>query len=239
LAILWKEEKVMSDNMQVLGREGSLSTTQNRVLRNTYALLGVSMIPTVIGAYVGLNMNFGWMAMHPFIFMIGFMAAMFGMFKLIAINQNSGLGVWLLLGVTFLFGIMLGPILQYALHVRNGAQIIGLAAAGTGITFLSLAAIASSPARDFSSIGKFLFIGLILAIVGNLANLYFQLPAVSLAISGVSVLIFSGYILFDVNQIVRGGQTNYVMATLSLYLDIYNLFVNLLNILLSVLGNRD
>ncbi len=229
----------MSDNMQVLGREDSLSTTQNRVLRNTYALLGLSMIPTVIGAYVGLQMNFSWMAMHPFMFAIGFMAAMFGIFKLIAVNQNSGVGVWLLLGMTFLFGIMLGPILQFALHISNGAEIIGLAAAGTGITFLSLAGIASSPARDFSSIGKFLFIGLILAIVAGLANLYFQIPALSLAISGISVLIFSGYILYDVNQIVRGGQTNYVMATLNLYLDIYNLFVNLLQILLSILGNRD
>jgi modulator of FtsH protease len=228
----------MSD-MQVLGREGSLSDTQNRVLSNTYALLGLSMVPTVIGAYVGLQMNFGFVAEHPFIFGIGFLAVMFGMFKLIAINQNSSVGVWLLLAMTFAFGIMLGPILQHALHLRNGAEIVGLAAAGTGITFLTLAGIGSSPARDFSGIGKFLFIGLILAIVASLANLYFQIPALSLAISGVSVLIFSGYILYDVNQIVRGGQTNYVMATLSLYLDVYNLFVNLLNILMALLGNRD
>lgn len=228
----------MSD-MQVLGREGNVSDTQNRVLRNTYALLGLSMIPTVIGAYVGLQMNFGFLAAHPFIFAIGFLAVMFGMFKLIAVNQNSSIGVWLLLAMTFVFGIMLGPILQYALHLRNGAEIVGLAAAGTGITFLTLAGIGSSPARDFSSIGKFLMVGLILVIVAGLANLYFQIPALSLAISGVSVLVFSAYILYDVNQIVRGGQTNYVMATLSLYLDVYNLFVNLLNILLALLGNRD
>ncbi len=228
----------MSD-MQVLGRESNVSTAQNRVLRNTYALLGLSMVPTVIGAYVGMQMNFGFMAAHPFIFAIGFMAVMFGMFKLIAVNQNSGVGVWLLLAMTFVFGVMLGPILQFALHLRNGAEIVGLAAAGTGITFLSLAAIGSSPARDLSGMGKFLMIGLILAIVAGLANMFFQIPALSLAISGVSVLIFSGYILYDVNQIVRGGQTNYVMATLNLYLDIYNLFVNLLNILLALLGNRD
>src|SRR4051812_34346595 len=101
----------MSD-MQVLGREGNVSDTQNRVLRNTYALLGLSMIPTVIGAYVGLQMNFGFLAAHPFIFSIGFLAVMFGMFKLIAVNQNSSIGVWLLLAMTFVFGIMLGPILQ-------------------------------------------------------------------------------------------------------------------------------
>ncbi|HAJ71072.1 MAG TPA: hypothetical protein DCO68_03240 [Methylophilaceae bacterium] len=229
----------MSDNMQVLGREGTLSTTQNKVLRNTYALLGLSMIPTVIGAYLGLQMNFSWMAGHPFMFMIGYFAVMFGMFKLIAVNQNSGLGVWLLLGVTFLFGLMLGPILQVALHLANGTQIVGLAAAGTGITFLSLAAIASSPARDFGYLGKFLFIGLILMIVASIANIFLHIPAMSLALSAVSVLIFSGYILYDVNQIVRGGQTNYVMATLNLYLDIYNIFVNLLNILMSVMGSRD
>lgn len=228
----------MSD-MQVLGREGNVSDTQNRVLRNTYALLGLSMIPTVIGAYVGLQMNFGFLAAHPFIFAIGFLAVMFGMFKLIAVNQNSSIGVWLLLAMTFAFGIMLGPILQYALHLRNGAEIVGLAAAGTGITFLTLAGIGSSPARDFSGIGKFLMVGLVLVIVAGLANLYFQIPVLSLAISGVSVFIFSAYILYDVNQIVRGGQTNYVMATLNLYLDVYNLFVNLLNILLALLGNRD
>jgi modulator of FtsH protease len=229
----------MLDDMQVLGREGTLSTTQNKVLRNTYALLGLSMIPTVIGAFLGLQMNFSWMASHPFMFFIGYMVVMFGMFKLIAVNQNSSLGVVLLLGVTFLFGLMLGPILQVALHLSNGTEIIGLAAAGTGITFLSLAAIASSPARDFSYLGKFLFIGLILMILASVANIFLNIPAMSLALSGVSIMIFSGYILYDVNQIVRGGQTNYVMATLSLYLDIYNIFVNLLNILMSVMGNRD
>ena len=229
----------MLDDMQVLGREGSVSTVQNKVLRNTYALLGLTMIPTVIGAYLGIHMNFSMMAGHPFMFMIGYFAVMFGMFKLIAVNQNSSLGVWLLLGTTFLFGLMLGPILQVALHLSNGGQIVALAAAGTGVTFLSLAAIASSPARDFGYMSKFLFIGLILAIVASIANIFLHIPAMSLAISGISILIFSGYILYDVNQIVRGGQTNYVMATLNLYLDVYNIFVNLLNILMSVMGNRD
>jgi modulator of FtsH protease len=229
----------MLDDMQVLGREGSVSTAQNKVLRNTYALLGLTMIPTVIGAYFGTHMNFSMMAGHPFMFMIGYFAVMFGMFKLIAVNQNSGLGVWLLLGTTFLFGLMLGPILQVALHLSNGGQIVALAAAGTGVTFLSLAAIASSPARDFGYLGKFLFIGLIVMLLASIANMFFHIPAMSLALSGVSTLIFSGYILYDVNQIVRGGQTNYVMATLNLYLDVYNIFVNLLNILMSVMGGRD
>jgi modulator of FtsH protease len=229
----------MFDNTPVLGRSESAQMVTNKVLRNTYALLGLSLIPTVIGAYFGLQIDFSFIALHPFIFGIGYLAVMFGMFKLIDANKNSSVGVWLLLGVTFLFGLMLGPILQHALHLSNGGQIVGLAAAGTGITFLSLAAIASSPARDFNYLGKFLFIGLILAIIASLANAFLHIPVLSLAISGISVIIFSGYILYDVNQIVRGGQTNYVMATLNLYLDIYNIFVNLLNILMSLMGNRD
>jgi len=227
----------MFDDVQVIGRSTNAADIQNRVLRNTYALLGLTMIPTMIGAYFGLQMNFGFMAAHPFIFAIGFMVVMFGMFKLIASNQNSAAGVWLLLAMTFIFGLLLGPILQAALHFSNGAEIIGLAAAGTGVTFLSLAAVASSPARDFSGLGKFLFVGLILVLVASLANMFFHFDPAHLMISSISVLIFSGYILYDVNQIVRGGQTNYVIATLSLYLDIYNLFVNLLSILMSLMGN--
>ena len=195
------------------------------------------MVPTIIGAFLGLQMNFGFMAQHPFMFAIGFFVVMFAMFQLIAANQNSSVGVWLLLAMTFVFGLLLGPILQVALHLRNGAEIVGLAAAGTGVTFLSLAAIASSPARDFSGLGKFLFVGLILVLLASLANAFFHFDPAHLMISGVSVLIFSGYILYDVNQIVRCGQTNYVMATLAIYLDIYNLFVNLLSILMSLMGN--
>jgi len=227
----------MIDDVQVISRGSTVADTQNRVLRNTYALLGLSMIPTIIGAFFGLQMNFSFMAQHPFMFAIGFFAVMFGMFQLIAAKQNSPAGVWLLLAMTFVFGLLLGPILQVALHLQNGAEIVGLAAAGTGVTFLSLAAIASSPARDFSGLGKFLFIGLILVLLASLANAFFHFDPAHLMISGVSVLIFSGYILYDVNQIVRGGQTNYVMATLAIYLDIYNLFVNLLTILMSLMGN--
>ncbi len=227
----------MFDDVQVISRGGSVAEIQNRVLRNTYALLGLSMVPTIIGAFLGLQMNFGFMAQHPFMFAIGFFVVMFAMFQLIAANQNSSVGVWLLLAMTFVFGLLLGPILQVALHLRNGAEIVGLAAAGTGVTFLSLAAIASSPARDFSGLGKFLFVGLILVLLASLANAFFHFDPAHLMISGVSVLIFSGYILYDVNQIVRGGQTNYVMATLAIYLDIYNLFVNLLSILMSLMGN--
>lgn len=229
----------MSDNMQVLGREGSLSTTQNKVLRNTYALLGLTMIPTVVGALVGLSMNFSFAAQHPIMFALGSLAVMFGLFFGIQANRNSSIGVVLLLVLTGVMGLMLGPILQYALHFSNGGQLVGLAAAGTGIIFLTLAGIATTTKKDFSFMGKFLMVGIILLIVASLANLFFQIPALTLALSGAAVLLFSGFILYDVSRIVQGGETNYVMATLALYLDIYNLFTNLLQLLLAFTGGDD
>ena len=120
----------MSDNIQVLSRDASANVAQNRVLRNTYALLGLSLIPTAIGAMLGMQMNFSFMAQHPIIFTLGFFAVMFVLFQAIAANQNRALGIWLLLGMTFLFGLMLGPILQVAFALRNGAEIVGLACRG-------------------------------------------------------------------------------------------------------------
>ncbi|PKO53448.1 MAG: hypothetical protein CVU27_01530 [Betaproteobacteria bacterium HGW-Betaproteobacteria-20] len=228
----------MSENIQVLGREGTL-TTQNKVLRNTYALLGLTLIPTVIGAFIGMSMNFGFAALHPFMFAIGAMAVMYGMFAAISANRNSSLGVVLLLGLTFLLGLLLGPILQHALHLRNGAQIVGLAAGGTGIIFLTLAGIATTTKKDFSFMGKFLLIGIILLIVASLANIFLQIPAMTLALSAVGVILFSGFILYDVSRIVNGGETNYIMATLGLYLSIYNLFTSLLHLLMGLMGSND
>jgi FtsH-binding integral membrane protein len=152
--------------------------------------------------------------------------------------RNSAWGVVALLGFTFLAGLFLGPILQFALHLKNGAQLIGMAAVGTGIIFGSLATLATVSKRDFSFMGKFLFIGLIMLIVASLANLFLQIPAMQLTIAAIAVLIFSGFILFDVSRIVRGGETNYVMATLALYLDVYNLFINLLQLLMAFAGDR-
>jgi modulator of FtsH protease len=234
---LIERETAMFEDAKVINSGMSIGDIQNKVLRNTYALLGLSMIPTLIGAYLGLHVDFSFMRLHPFIFSIGFLVVMFGMFQLISSNRNSVVGVWMLLATTFVFGLMLGPILQVALHLSNGAEIVGLAAAGTGITFLTLSGIASSPARDFSGLGQFLFVGLILVIIASLANMFFHFDPAHLVISAISVLIFSGYILYDVNQIVRGGETNYIMATLNIYLDIYNLFVNLLSILMTLMGN--
>jgi modulator of FtsH protease len=229
----------MFDEMQVIGRSESAQLVTNKVLRNTYALLGLSLIPTVIGAFIGMSMDFVFAQQHPFIFAIGAMAVLYGMFAAISANRNSSVGVVLLLGVTFLLGIMLGPILQHALHLRNGGQIVGLAAGGTGIIFLTLAGIATTTKKDFSFMGKFLMVGIILLIVASLANIFFQIPAMALALSAIGVLIFSGFILYDVSRIVNGGETNYVMATLGLYMSIYNLFTSLLQLLGGTMGSRD
>tara|TARA_B110000259_G_C14026197_1_gene404796 strand:- start:2531 stop:3217 length:687 start_codon:yes stop_codon:yes gene_type:complete len=228
----------MQNNINIASNTPSALAT-NKVLRNTYALLGVSLFPTVIGALMGMSMSWGFAASSPILFMIMTLGGIFGMFFLIQKNKNSSLGVVFLLVLTFLLGLMLGPILQVAFSLSNGGQIVSLAAGGTGAIFLVLAGIAQTSKRDFSFMGKFLMIGLIMLILASLANMFFQVPAASLAISAIAVMIFSGFILYDVNRIVRGGETNYIMATLALYLNIYNLFVNLLYLLMALMGNRD
>jgi modulator of FtsH protease len=229
----------MQPELRMASQTTELALAANKVLRNTYLLLGLSMIPTVIGAAIGINLNFSFMAQSPFMGFIVMLAVMFGLFWGISKNRDNGLGVVLMLGLTFFMGLMLGPILQAALHLRNGAQLVGIAAGGTGVIFFSLATIATVTKKDFSFMGKFLFIGLILLIVASLANMFFQIPVMQLTISAIAVLIFSGFILFDVSRVVTGGETNYVMATLAIYLDIYNLFVNLLSLLMALTGERD
>ena len=218
---------------------GSLATEQNRVLRNTYMMLALTMIPTVIGAFVGMTINFSFMAQHPILSSLLMFGAMMGMMFAVTALRDSVWGIAALLGFTLLAGVFLGPILQVALNLKNGAQLVGMAAGGTGIIFGSLATLATVTKKDFSFMGKFLFIGLIMLIVASLANMFFQVPALSLTISAIAVMIFSAYILFDVSRIVNGGETNYVMATLALYLDIYNLFINLLSLLMAFSGERD
>lgn len=211
----------------------------NKVLRNTYMMLALTMIPTVIGAFIGMSTNFSFMAQHPIVFSLLMFAVMMGLMFGVSALRNSVWGIVALLGFTLVAGFFLGPILQVALHLKNGAQLVGMAAGGTGIIFGSLATLATVTKRDFSFMGKFLFIGVILLIIASFANMFFQIPALALTISAIAVLIFSAYILFDISQIVNGGETNYVMATMGLYLDIYNIFINLLNLLMAFSGERD
>jgi len=218
---------------------GVLVTEQNKVLRNTYLMLSLTMIPTVIGALIGSSLDLSFMAESPILSSLLMFGAMMAMLFAVTALRNSVWGIAALLGFTFVAGVFLGPILQVALHLKNGAQLVGMAAAGTGIIFFSLATVATVTKKDYSFMGKFLFIGLILLIVASLANLFFQIPALSLTVSAIAVMIFSAYILYDVSQIVHGGETNYVMATLGLYLNIYNLFINLLQLLMAFAGDRE
>lgn len=218
---------------------GELAVVRNKVLRNTYGLLGLTMIPTVIGALAGMSTNFTFLAQFPIMGPLLMFAAMMGLMFAVSATRNSVWGIVLLLAFTFVAGWWLGPMLQYALHFRNGAQLIGVAAAGTGVIFFTLAGIATVTRKDFGFMQNFLFVGLVLLVIASIANLFFAIPAASLAISAVAILLFSGYILYDVSRIIHGGETNYVMATLALYLDIYNIFVHLLNLLLALSGQRD
>jgi len=212
---------------------------QQRVLRNTYLLLALSLIPTAIGALVGVNLNFGFMRASPIVSSIVLLAVIYGMFFAIEKNRDSGLGVALLLALTLFLGILLGPILQVAAGFRNGGQLIALAAGGTAVVFFAMAGIATVSKRDFGFMTNFLMVGGIVIMLAVVANIFFQSPGMSLAICGALVLFSSAMILWQVSQIVRGGETNYISATLTLYMSIYNLFTSLLQILMALSGNRD
>ena len=230
----------MQTPFQVTGQATQeVALQQNRVLRNTYLLLALSMIPTVVGAFIGVKMGFSLFPGSPVLSFMVFIGIAFAFIWGIERTKNSGVGVALLLGFTFFMGLMLAGILRAALGFSNGGVLIATAAGGTGAIFFTLAGIATVTKKDFSFLGKFLFVGLVIMILASLANMFFAVPAMALTISAVGVLIFSGYILYDISRIVTGGETNYISATLSVYLDIYNLFVHLLNLLMLLSGRRD
>lgn len=209
---------------------------RNRVLRNTYWLLALSMIPTVLGAAIGVM--FGVPIPRGFLGALLFMGIAFGFFFAIEKNKHSGLGVALLLGFTFFMGLMLTPLLQRTLGFANGGTLIMTAFGGTGAIFASLAAYATVTKRDFSMMGKWLFAAVIILVLASIANIFLGMSALSIVISVLVIAVFSAYILFDVQQIVNGGETNYISATLALYLDVYNIFTALLN-LLGLAGDRE
>lgn len=213
------------------------AVVQNRVLRNTYTLLAISMIPTVLGAWLALKLNL-FATMSPMMSTIVFLVGAFGLMFMVEKNRHSAAGVGFLLLFTFFMGLMLSRLLAVVLHMSNGADIITMAFGGTAVIFAAMATIASTTKRDFSFLGKALFMGLIVVILASLANIFFAMPALTLAISVAASVIFSLFILFDVQRIVNGGETNYISATLALYLDIYNLFTSLLQIF-GILGSDD
>ncbi|MGC4061770.1 MAG: Bax inhibitor-1/YccA family protein [Aquabacterium sp.] len=210
-----------------------------RVLRNTYALLALSMVPTVLGAWLGVAMGFSFFAGSPMIGFLLFMGIAFGFFFAIEKFKNSGLGVLLLLGFTFFMGLMLSRLIGQALGLSNGARLISLAFGGTGLVFVGMAALASSTKRDLSGMGKWLFMGMIVILVAGIANIWLQLPALHLAIATMAVAVFSAFIAYDLKRVIDGGETNYVTATLAIYLDVYNVFTSLLQLLMALGGAGD
>ena len=219
---------------------GVATGDQNKVLRNTYWLLALSMLPTIAGALFGMSLDFAaFYKASPIAAPLLTLAAMFGMLFLVQALRNSSWGVLAVFGFTFVSGMMLAPTLQYAAHLKNGGQLVALSGGMTAAVFFVMATIATVSKRDFSFMGKFLMIGVVLLIIASIANLFLQVPALAVTVSAVAVLIFSAFLLYDVSSIVRGGQTNYIMATVSLFLDILNIFMSLLNLLMMFSGQRD
>ena len=209
----------------------TLVVSRNKVLRNTYLMLALTLIPTMVGAMLGINLSFAFMRASPLMSALGMMAVIYGLFFAVEKNRNNSLGVALLLGLTFVMGVLLGPLLQVALKLSNGAQLVGVAAGGTAITFFVLAGIASSGKRDFSNLSKFLTVGAVV--------LFLQLPALHLTLCAGFILFSSALILYQVNDVVNGGETSYVSATLSIYVSLYNIFTSLLQLLMAFGGERD
>lgn len=230
----------MNQNLQrIYGTTGDAVVVRNRVLRNTYWLLALSMIPTVLGAWIGVELNFSFFSGSPVIGFMLFLAIAFGFFYAIEKTKNSGLGVAVLLGFTFFMGLMLSRLIGQILGFSNGASLIMTAFGGTATIFAAMATIATVSRRDFSGMGKWLFAGVLVLLVAALANAFLQLPALYLAVSVLAIAIFSAYILYDVQQVINGGETNYISATLAIYLDVYNIFTNLLALLGIFGGERD
>jgi modulator of FtsH protease len=216
-----------------------LATQQHRVLRNTYLLLALSLIPTVIGAAIGTNIDMSFMRTSPIVSFIAVLAFFYGGIWLIEKNRDSSMGVVYLLGFTFFMGLLLGPLLAKVGGLRNGSQLVMLAAGGTAAVFFGMSALASSTKRDFSKLSGFLTVGAIVIMLAVVANLFFQSPLLHIVLLAGFVVLSSVMILWQINEVVRGGETNYISATLSLYISIYNLFSSLLQLLGIVGGDRD
>ena len=213
-------------------------SSSHRVLRNTYLLLAVTLIPTIIGAALGANLDLSFMRSSPVLSFFAVLGIFYGWIFMIEKNRNSSMGVMLLLGFTLFMGLLLGPLLQKVLGFRNGVQLVMLAAGGTAAIFAVMAGVASTTKRDLSGLGNFLMVGTIVIMLAVIANVFFQSPVLHLVLLGGFVLISSLLILWQVNAIVTGGETNYISAALSIYISIYNLFSSLLQ-LLGIGGGSD
>ncbi len=216
----------MNQHVTTLGRsQSSAVSTTNKVVRNTYMLLSMTLAFAALTAGTAMALNLP----HPgiIITLVGF----YGLLFLTTKFRDSGLGIAFVFALTGFMGYTLGPILSAHLAMPNGHETVMLALGGTGAVFLGLSAYAVVSRKDFGFMGGFLAVGILVAFLAGLAAIFFQVPALSLAVSAAFMLLASGLILFETSQIIHGGETNYVMATVSLYVSIYNLFVSLLSLL--------
>jgi modulator of FtsH protease len=240
------ELKPIRTNNQGIGRglpygaggEAVAGVQGQKVLRNTYMLLALTMVPTVIGAWIGMQTAAVIMA-SPIVSTLVLLGAVIGLQFAIAANRNNGFGVALLLLMTGLLGWWLGPILNVALSMQNGMTLVGYAAVGTGVIFFGMGAIAATTKRDLSFMGKFLFVGMIALLLAMLANMFLQIPALALTLSTMVIVLFSLFLVYDLQRIMRGGETNYIMAATGVYISLWAIFAHLLNLLLALAGERD
>jgi len=204
----------------------------NKLIKNTYTLLSMTLLFSAVMA--GVSMAIG--VQSPMVNLLCVGGAFLLMWLVLPRTANSVKGLWTIFAITGLLGFGLGPILSVYLALANGPQIVMTAFGGTGVIFLGLSGYVLTTRKDFSFLGGFLVVGLLMVLVAALANIFFEMPALSLAISSIVILIMSGLILYDTSRMINGGETNYIMATIGLYLSIYNIFVNLLA-LLGIMGD--
>ena len=209
-----------------LSRPATSVVATNRLIRNTYSLLALTLLFS--GLTAGLSMV---LAMPPMAYLFCIGGALVLVWFVLPRAARSANGLWVVFGITGLLGFGLGPILSLYLALPNGSSVVMTALGGTGVIFLALSGYALTTRRDFSFLGGFLFTGFIVVLVAIIANLFLQIPVLSLVISAVVILIMSGFILFDTSRMVNGGETNYILATVSLYLSIFNIFIHLLHLL--------
>jgi modulator of FtsH protease len=221
------------DNITVVSRQQESVLSTNKVLRNTYMLLSMTFLFSALMAYVGLAVHAR--PLNPLLFIVG----VYGLMFLTQALRNSIWGLVSTFAFTGLLGYGLAPMLQFYLTAfSNGGEIIATALGGTGVIFFALSAYTITTKKDFSYLGGFLFIGVMIALLAMIGGIFFNIPGLNLAISALFVLISSGMILFQTSMIINGGERNYIMATITLFVSIYNLFVSLLQ-LLGAFGGRD
>ena len=201
-------------------------------------LLALSMVPTVLGAWLGVATGFS-RAMSPGISAIVFLVGAFGLIYGIEKTKNTAAGVPMLLAFTFFMGLMLARMLSFVLGFKNGTGLVMIAFGGTAGVFFAMASLATVIKRDLSSMGKFLFVGVIVLLIAGIINIFVQSSALMLTLSVLAILIFSAFLLFDLKRVIDGGETNYISATLAIYLNLFNIFQNLLALLGIFGGERD